>query len=186
MGCLWCGKYSRQCKTMPSGPPEFIPPFIPVTGMKCSYGKISSPLTEISVGKTEISGTEPARPLIWTHRKFYKGFRGEARSRKPGQPGQPGSYEEALNHIAFWRCSRRRRRSFVRSLIKSHTATCSKYYWGFFQVVTHITKLGPNNNKTSECDKSHVTFHFLIKAARDFSLLWEPPTYIYIKRPVII
>ena len=97
MGCLWCGKYSRQCKTMPSGPPEFIPPFIPVTGMKCSYGKISSPLTEISVGKTEISGTEPARPLIWTHRKFYKGFRGKARSRKPGQPGQPGSYEEVLN-----------------------------------------------------------------------------------------
>ena len=89
MGCLWCGKYSRQCKTMPFGPPEFIPPFIPVTGMKCSYGKISSPLTEIS-------GTEPARPLIWTYGKFYKGFRGEARSRKPGQPGQPGSYEEAL------------------------------------------------------------------------------------------
>ena len=29
----------------------------PVTGMKCSYGKISSSLTEIS-------GTEPARPLI--------------------------------------------------------------------------------------------------------------------------
>ena len=96
MGCLWCGKYSRQCKTMPSGPPEFIPPFIPVTG---SYGKISSPLTEISVEKTEISVTEPARPLIWTHRKFYKGFRGEARSRKPGQPGQPGSYEEALGNI---------------------------------------------------------------------------------------
>ena len=35
-----------QCKTMLSGPPEFIPPFIPVPGMKCSYGKISSPLTE--------------------------------------------------------------------------------------------------------------------------------------------
>ena len=67
---------------MPSGPPEFIPPFIPVTGMKCSYGTISSPLTEISVGKTEISVR----------------FRGEARSRKPGQPGQPGSYEEALKH----------------------------------------------------------------------------------------
>ena len=29
-----------------------------------AYGKISSPLTEISVGKTEISATEPARPLI--------------------------------------------------------------------------------------------------------------------------
>ena len=51
---------------MPSGPPEFIPPFIPVTGMKCSYGKISSPLTEISVGKTEISGTERAR-LSYEH-----------------------------------------------------------------------------------------------------------------------
>ena len=36
----------------------------PVTGLKCSYGKIFSPLTEIPVGKTEISGTEPARPLI--------------------------------------------------------------------------------------------------------------------------
>ena len=92
MGCLWRGKYSRQWKTMPSGPLEFIPPFIPVTGMKCSYGKISSPLTEIS-------GTKPARPLIWTHRKFYKGFRGKARSRKPGQPGQPGSYEEALKGV---------------------------------------------------------------------------------------
>ena len=91
MECLWSGKYSRQCKTMPFGPPEFIPPFIPVTGMKCSYGKISSPLTEIS-------GTEPARPLIWTHRKVYKGFRGEARSRKPG------SYEEALS---LWSAPRR-------------------------------------------------------------------------------
>ena len=122
-----------------------------ITGMKCSYGKISSPLTEMSVGKTEgaihstkiptgptgksgppqkvdpffrnfsgwtepihwvldrnfrkfwlngsrpeISGTEPARPLIWTYRNFYKGFRGKARSRKPG------SYEEALRHSWWW------------------------------------------------------------------------------------
>ena len=36
------------------------PAFIPVTGLKCSYGKIPSPLTEIPVGKTEISATEPA------------------------------------------------------------------------------------------------------------------------------
>ena len=63
--------------------------FLPVTGMKCSYGKISSPLTEIPVGKTEISVTEPARPLIWTRQSFYKGFRGKVRSQKPG------SYEEA-------------------------------------------------------------------------------------------
>ena len=47
---------------------EFIrrihPTFILVTGLKCSYGKIFSPLTEIPGGKTEISGTEPAYPLI--------------------------------------------------------------------------------------------------------------------------
>ena len=71
--------------------------FLSVTGIKCSYGKISSPLTEIPVGKPEISVTEPARPLIWTHQSFYKGSRSKVRSRKPGQPGQPGSYEEALS-----------------------------------------------------------------------------------------
>ena len=38
--------------------------FIPATGLRCSCGKISIPLTEIPVGKTEISGNEPARPLI--------------------------------------------------------------------------------------------------------------------------
>ena len=31
--------------------------------------KISCPLTEIPIGKTEISVTEPGHPLIWTHRK---------------------------------------------------------------------------------------------------------------------
>ena len=53
------------------------PAFIPVTGLKCSYGKISSPLTEIS-------GTVPVRPLIWTHRTFYKGFRGKGEISKTG------------------------------------------------------------------------------------------------------
>ena len=101
-GCSWYGKYCRQCKTMLSGTPEFIPLSIPVTGVKCSYGKLSSPLTEISVEKTEISETEPVRPLIWTHRKFYKGFRDKAGSRKPGQPGQLGSCEGALrNRVRF-------------------------------------------------------------------------------------
>ena len=33
--------------------------------------------------KNQNLGTEPARPIIWTHRKFYKGFRGKARSWKP-------------------------------------------------------------------------------------------------------
>ena len=73
------------------------PAFIRVTGLKCSYGKISSPLTEIPVGKTEISETEPAHPLIrTTHRKFYKGFRGKARSLKLG------SYEETLRNLKRW------------------------------------------------------------------------------------
>ena len=45
---------------------EFIrrihPAFIPVTGLKCSYSKFSSPLTEILVGKTEIS--ESSQPAL--------------------------------------------------------------------------------------------------------------------------
>ena len=65
--------------------------------MECSYGKIFSPVAEISVGKTEISATEPSHPFIWTLRNFNKGFSGVPRSRKSGQPGQPGSYEGALS-----------------------------------------------------------------------------------------
>ena len=59
---------------------------VKLTGLKSLYGKIFSPLTEIS-------GTEPACPLISTRRKFYKGIRGKARSRTPG------SNEEA--HLSF-------------------------------------------------------------------------------------
>ena len=70
--------------------------FIPVTGLECSYGKMYSPVTEISVAKTEISVNGLARLLIWTHRNFYKVKCSEARSRKPSQPGWQGSYEEAL------------------------------------------------------------------------------------------
>ena len=35
-----------------------------LTGLKCSYGKISSPLNETLVGKTDISLSEPAYSLI--------------------------------------------------------------------------------------------------------------------------
>ena len=37
-----------------------------------------SPLSEIPVGKTEISATEPARSLIWTRRDLFlfKGIKG--------------------------------------------------------------------------------------------------------------
>ena len=40
-----------------------------------------------------MSATKPARPLTGMHQTFYKGFSGEARSRKQGQPSQPGLYE---------------------------------------------------------------------------------------------
>ena len=71
-------------------------------GLECSYGKIFIPVTEISVAKTEISVTGPARALIWTHRDFYEGKTGEARSRKPSQPGWPGSCEEALSRYHLY------------------------------------------------------------------------------------
>ena len=79
MGCLWYGKYSRQFQDDAIRTARIHHAFIPVTGLKCLHGKIFSPLTEIPVGKTKISWTEPACPLIWTHQKFYKGFRGKAR-----------------------------------------------------------------------------------------------------------
>ena len=62
---------------------------------------MSSPVTEISVAKTEISVSGLARLLIWTHRIFYKGKCSEARSRKPSQPGWPGSYEEAPRLVCY-------------------------------------------------------------------------------------
>ena len=55
-------------------------------GLERSYEEIFIPVTEISVAKTEISVTGPARPLIRTQQNFYEGKSGEARSRKPSQP----------------------------------------------------------------------------------------------------
>ena len=64
MGCLLCGKYSRQWDDAVQAA-RIHPVFIPVTGLKCSYGQtILKNFTEILVGKTEMSGTEPARPVI--------------------------------------------------------------------------------------------------------------------------
>ena len=42
-------------------------------------------------------GNQASPPSHTKTSKFYKGFRGEVRSRKPDQPSQPGSYEEALS-----------------------------------------------------------------------------------------
>ena len=71
--------------------PRFHLAFIPVTGLKCSQDKSFSPLTEIAVGKTEASGTESAHPLISTHGKFYREFRG-----KQGEITETGSYKETF------------------------------------------------------------------------------------------
>ena len=82
-------------------------------------GRISSPETVIS-GPLHMCSVD----------RFYKGFRGKVRSRKPGQPGQSGSYEEALNisnhslpargtHLPFSRKS-------VVSITHQQTIICSK------------------------------------------------------------
>ena len=42
-------------------------------GLECSYEEIFIPFTEISVAKTEISVTGPARPLIFLRRKDWRG-----------------------------------------------------------------------------------------------------------------
>ena len=69
---------------MPSGPPEFIPPFIPVTGMKCSYGKISSPLTDRVREDPVFSALVSPRGDDW---KYVCGSRASLpRSREPSQP----------------------------------------------------------------------------------------------------
>ena len=64
------------------------PAFIPVTGLKSHVAKFPAHLPKSRLEKNEISGTEPACPVIWTHRG-----RDKARSRKPG------SYEEDLKKI---------------------------------------------------------------------------------------
>ena len=64
------------------------PAFIPLTGLKSHMAKFPARLPRSRLEKTEISGTEPACSLIWTHRG-----KGNARSRKPG------SYEEDLKKI---------------------------------------------------------------------------------------
>ena len=80
------------------------PAFIPVTGMKCSYGEISNPLTRLPRSRLEIPRSrEPSQPaLSYEHIENFtkagayrlltdwtpeKGFRGKARSRKACQPG---------------------------------------------------------------------------------------------------
>ena len=64
--CHFVGRYVVRAKLF------CLKRFNPVTGLECSYGKIFIPVTEISVAKTEISVTGPARTLIRTHRYFYK------------------------------------------------------------------------------------------------------------------
>jgi len=87
------------------------------TGWIAHMEKLFSQLTEIPVEKTDISGTEPARPVIWTHRNFYKGFRSKASPRKTGKPGQPGPCKEALNLLLFLTFSLPTSRGIVKSLV---------------------------------------------------------------------
>ena len=102
-GRLICVNVWRQLQT------ENCEEFILETGMKCSCGKIFQPAYR-DLGFSDRDLGKPGHPLVWTHRKFFKGFKGKARSRKPGQHGQPGSYEEALRlwmKFYFIHCNRR-------------------------------------------------------------------------------
>jgi len=71
--------------------------FVLYPGWSGHMGKFWSRLPRSRSQKTEISVTGPARLLIWTHRNFYEGKSGEARSRKTSQLGWLGSYEEVLS-----------------------------------------------------------------------------------------
>ena len=63
--------------------------------MKCSYGKISSLLTEISVRKKPKSREPSQAALLYEHiENFTKDL--EVRRDLENRPCQPGSYEEAL------------------------------------------------------------------------------------------
>ena len=65
-------------------------------GLECSHGIVLILVTAISVAKSEISVTGPARPVIRNKSKFYEKKTVESRSRKPS----PGSYEEARVRVA--------------------------------------------------------------------------------------
>ena len=98
------------------------------------HGKISSPFSEIS-------GTKPARSLIWTHRKFYKGFRGKLRQ---NLGNLASAINRAQNNLLFradkgWAVKRALRSSFLneeRSTLKcvmhhtSHIKMCDAFNVG--------------------------------------------------------
>ena len=69
-------------------------------GLECSYGKISIPVTEISVAKTDIGNR--ASPACYTTTSTFlrrNGWRGEISETKPARAvDRAGSYEETLNN----------------------------------------------------------------------------------------
>ena len=69
-------------------------PFFSVTELKCSYSKI---YRDPGWKNQDLGNEASSLSHIRTNRKFYKGFRGKARSRKPRQPGQTRSCEEATS-----------------------------------------------------------------------------------------
>ena len=70
------------------------PVFISVTGLKCAYSKI---YPDPGWKNRDLGNRASSISRIRTYRKFYKGFRGKARSRKLRQPGQTRSCEEAAS-----------------------------------------------------------------------------------------
>ena len=103
------GRYDAKAKLF------YKKSFVPVTRAEVFIWENFIPVTEISVAKTMISVTG-----LWTHRNFYGGRSGEAKSRKPSQPGWPGSYEEALNHSKT-----------TRALMEKELGLCANFFLFF-------------------------------------------------------
>ena len=79
------------------------PPFIPVTRLKCSYGKIFQPAYQDPGCKNRDPGNRASPPShMNTSKILHRIQSGNARSWKPGQPGQGSSCDEALTITINW------------------------------------------------------------------------------------
>ena len=74
---------ARRCH-----PGMLCPTFIPETGLKCLHGKLFRPASGDPGWKIWDLRNHPARPLVWTYRKFYKGFKRKVRSWKLAGPAR--------------------------------------------------------------------------------------------------
>ena len=89
MGCSWCGKHSRQCKTTLTGPPKNFPlSFLWPEWSEVFIWQVFL-LADRDLGwKNQDVGNLRASPPSWGHIENLRGFWGKVSSRIPGQPHQ--------------------------------------------------------------------------------------------------